>query len=116
MFRGKVTAGSGYYRDMAQLHSRDTTTDQEQPRRQFKFLGRGATDAASSSIRREQHRGDISGPTSYGNTLLRIAVIVLSSINAVMWEVYTQSTFMAIVWVGIVVGFIGWMIHDKTQR
>ena len=101
--------------DMAQPHSSDTTTDPQQARRQLKFLGRGATEAASGSIRREHHRGDVSGPTTYGNTLLRIAVIILSSINAVMWEVYTESTFMALVWAAIVVGFIGWMIYEKTH-
>jgi len=101
---------------MERPHSRDPTTDEPQPRRQFKFLGRGATRSASDAIRREQHRGDISGPTTYGNTLLRIAVILLSSINAVMWEVYTESTFMAIVWAAIVVGFIGWMIYEKAHR
>jgi hypothetical protein len=101
---------------MAQPHSLDPITDQQKPRKQFKFLGRAAAEPASDTIRREHHRGDISGPTSYGNALLRVAVIILSSVNAVMWEVYTQSTFMAIVWAAIVVGFIGWMIYDKIQR
>jgi hypothetical protein len=67
-------------------------------------------------IQVERHRGDMSGPQSYANTLLRIAVILLSSINAVMWEVYTESTFMAVVWVAIVVGFIGWMIYESRNR
>ena len=114
-FRGKVTVGTGFI-DMARPHSLDPTTGQQKPRRQFKFLGRGVTEPASEAIRREHHRGDVSGPTSYGNTLLRLAVILRSSINAGMWEVYTESTFMAIVWAAIVVGFIGWMIYDKTQR
>ena len=101
---------------MAQPHSHHPATDEQQPSRQFKFLGRGATEVASDSIRREQHRSDISGPTSYGNTLLRIAVIILSSINAVMWEVYTESTFMAVVWAAIVVSFVVWMIYEKAHR
>src|SRR5262252_3730569 len=101
---------------MAQPHSLHPLADQQKPSRHFKFLGRGATVDASAAIRREQHRGDISGPTNYGNTLLRIAVIILSGINAVMWEVYTESTFMSIVWIAIVVGFIGWMIYDKAHR
>jgi hypothetical protein len=101
---------------MAQPHSGDTSTGPQQAKPRFKFLGRGATEVASDAIRREHHRGDISGPTTYGNTLLRIAVIILSGINAVMWEVYTESTFMAIVWTAIVVGFISWMIYDKAHR
>jgi hypothetical protein len=91
---------------MARIRSGETTTDHPQPEARFKF----------PKIQVERHRGDASGPSSYGNTLLRIAVILLSSINAVMWEVYTESTFMATVWVAIVVGFIGWMIYDSRHR
>jgi uncharacterized membrane protein YvlD (DUF360 family) len=39
--------------------------------------------------------------------------VLLSSINAVMWEVYTQSTFMAIVWAAIAIGFVGWIIYER---
>jgi len=91
---------------MPDLHLDDSTTGQPQSKRRFDL----------GAIARRPHRADISGPTSYGNTLLRIAVIILSSINAVMWEVYTESTFMALVWAAIVVGFVGWMIYDKSHR
>jgi hypothetical protein len=84
----------------------DTTTGQPQPKRRFDL----------GAIRRRPHRADTLGPSSYGDALLKITVILLSSINAVMWEVYTESRFMALVWVAIVVGFISWMIYDKRHR
>ena len=51
-----------------------------------------------------------------GNDLLRIAVIILSSINAVMWEFYTESTFMAVVWVAIAIGFLVWTVREIRYR
>ena len=51
-----------------------------------------------------------------GNDLLKFAVILLSTINAVMWEFYTESTFMAIVWVGIAIGFGVWVARDIRYR
>ena len=51
-----------------------------------------------------------------GNDLLKIAVVILSSINAVMWEFYTQSTFMAIVWAAIAVAFVVWTVRDIRYR
>ena len=91
---------------MPDLHPDDTTTGQPQPKRRFDL----------AAIGRRSHRADTLGPSSYGDVLLRITVILLSSINAVMWEVYTESRFMALVWVAIVIGFIGWMIYDKRHR
>ena len=51
-----------------------------------------------------------------GNDLLRIAVIILSSINAVMWEFYTESTFMAVVWGAIAIGFLVWTVRVIRYR
>jgi len=51
-----------------------------------------------------------------GNDLLKIAVVILSSINAVMWEFYTQSTFMAVVWAAIAVAFAVWTVRDIRYR
>jgi hypothetical protein len=51
-----------------------------------------------------------------GNDLLKIAVIILSTINAVMWEFYTESTLMAIVWVGIAIAFAVWVVRDIRYR
>jgi hypothetical protein len=51
-----------------------------------------------------------------GNNLLRIAVVILSSINCVMWEFYTESTFMAIVWLAIAITFLVWTIREVRYR
>ena len=51
-----------------------------------------------------------------GNDLLRIAVVILSSINAVMWEFYTESTFMAVVWMAIAITFVVWTVRDIRFR
>jgi hypothetical protein len=42
-------------------------------------------------------------------------VVLLSSVNAVMWEYYTESRFMAIVWLGIAIGFVYWIIDDRRR-
>ena len=51
-----------------------------------------------------------------GNTLLKVTVIILCSINAVMWEFYTESTLMAIVWLGVALGFTGWFGYEIRNR
>jgi hypothetical protein len=51
-----------------------------------------------------------------GNDLLRIAVVILSSINCVMWEFYTESTLMAIIWAAIAVSFLVWTVRDIRNR
>jgi hypothetical protein len=51
-----------------------------------------------------------------GNDLLRITVIILSSINAVMWEFYTESTFMALVWGAIAIAFLVWTVREIRYR
>ena len=47
-----------------------------------------------------------------GNILLKIAVVILSSINTVMWKFYTESTFMAVIWAGIAIAFAVWAVRD----
>ena len=51
-----------------------------------------------------------------GNDLLRFAVVALSSINCVMWEFYTESRLMAIVWAGVAVGFLVWAVREIRNR
>jgi hypothetical protein len=62
------------------------------------------------------HRGDRASAAEVGNVLTKVAVVVLSGINAVMWDVYTQSPLMAALWAAIAVGFVGWMIYDARHR
>jgi uncharacterized membrane protein YvlD (DUF360 family) len=51
-----------------------------------------------------------------GNNLLKIAVVILTSINAVMWEFYTESTFMAVVWAAISIAFVVWTVREIRNR
>ena len=62
------------------------------------------------------HRADIGGPVAAGDVLTRVAVVLLSSVNAVMWEVYTESRFMAIVWAIIAIGVSVWIKRDANHR
>ena len=50
-----------------------------------------------------------------GNRLLKLMVILLCTINALMWQFYTESTFMAIVWGGIAIAFVIWIIDDMRR-
>jgi len=50
------------------------------------------------------------------NDLLKIAVVILSSINAVMWKFYTESTVMAVIWAAIAITFAVWTIRDIRHR
>jgi len=50
------------------------------------------------------------------NDLLKFAVVILSSINAVMWEFYTESTFMALVWGAIAIAFLVWTVREIRYR
>ena len=47
-----------------------------------------------------------------GNRLLKVMVILLCSVNSVMWEFYTQSTLMALLWAGTAVAFLVWLFDD----
>jgi hypothetical protein len=51
-----------------------------------------------------------------GNSLLKIFVVILCTINAVMWEFYTESTLMAVVWLSVAVGFTTWFGYDVRNR
>ena len=62
------------------------------------------------------HRADTVGAAEVGNVLTRFAVVLLSSINAVLWEVYTEAPVMAAVWAAIAVWFIIWIIRDARNR
>ena len=54
-------------------------------------------------------------PGSMGDRLLKVAVVILCTINAAMWEVYTESTVMALVWAGVAVGFVVWIGKDMKR-
>jgi hypothetical protein len=50
--------------------------------------------------------------SAIGNRLLKLMVIFLCCVNALMWEYYTQSRIMAILWGGIAVAFVMWIVDD----
>jgi hypothetical protein len=82
-------------------------------------LRRTETQSVSSSppaaAARFTHRADSGGAAAASDVLTRLAVILLSSVNAVMWEVYTESQFMAAVWAMIAIGFVVWMKRDARR-
>ena len=47
-----------------------------------------------------------------GDRLLKVAVVILCSINAAMWEFYTEAPLMAALWAGTAVGFVIWIAKD----
>jgi membrane protein YdbS with pleckstrin-like domain len=50
-----------------------------------------------------------------GNRLLKLMVVLLCTINALMWQYYTESTFMAVIWGGIAIGFVYWIFDDLRR-
>jgi hypothetical protein len=50
------------------------------------------------------------------NDLLKFAVVILSTINTVMWKFYTESTFMAVIWAAIAIAFAVWAVRDIRYR
>ena len=62
------------------------------------------------------HRADAGGAAAAGDLLTRFAVVLLSSVNAVMWEVYTESRLMAAIWAIIAIGFAVWIKRDAARR
>jgi hypothetical protein len=50
-----------------------------------------------------------------GNRLLKLVVVILCSVNAAMWELYTESTIMALVWVAIAIAFVVWIASDVRR-
>lgn len=50
-----------------------------------------------------------------GTRLLKLTVVLLCVINTAMWELYTQSTIVALVWLGLAVGFVFWIADDMRR-
>jgi hypothetical protein len=50
-----------------------------------------------------------------GERALKLMVILLSSINAVTWLMYTESPFMAALWGGTALGFAFWIADDMRR-
>ena len=50
-----------------------------------------------------------------GNRLLKLVVVILCSVNTAMWELYTESTIMALFWAATAIGFVVWIIDDVRR-
>jgi uncharacterized membrane protein YoaT (DUF817 family) len=50
-----------------------------------------------------------------GTRLLKVTVVILCSINAVMWEFYTESTMMALLWAATALAFVIWIADDVRR-
>jgi membrane protein YdbS with pleckstrin-like domain len=53
--------------------------------------------------------------SAVGDRLLKVGVVILCSINAAMWEFYTQSTVMALFWAAIAIAFAIWIAKDMNR-
>jgi len=79
----------------------------------------GAQDLTTSSLARRRqfaHRGDIGGAATATDVLTKLTVVLLSTVNAVMWYVYTEAPFMAAFWAVIAGTFAVWMKSDAKRR
>jgi hypothetical protein len=50
-----------------------------------------------------------------GNRLLKLTVVLLCTINAAMWQLYTESPMMALFWGGLAVAFVIWILDDARR-
>jgi hypothetical protein len=75
----------------------------------------GPVTKAPHSGAAQPHRADTIGAGDVGNVLTKFAVVLLSSINAVLWEVYTEAPVMAAVWAAIAVWFVIWIVRDRNR-
>jgi len=76
----------------------------------------GPVTRGPATVSPRAHRADTIGAAEVSNALTKFAVVLLSSINAVLWEVYTEAPVMAAIWAAIAVWFIVWMVRDARNR
>jgi len=62
------------------------------------------------------HRSDSVDATEVSNVLTKLAVVLLSTVNAVLWEIYTEAPVMATIWAAIAVAFLVWIVREARQR
>ena len=62
------------------------------------------------------HRADGGGAAAGTEVVTKLAVILLSGVNAVMWWVYTESRVMGAAWMVIAIGFAIWIKRDVARR
>ena len=62
------------------------------------------------------HRADSGSAATAGDVLTKLTVVLLSSVNAVMWWVYTESRFMGAIWALTAIVFAVWMKREAARR
>jgi hypothetical protein len=62
------------------------------------------------------HRADAGGAAAATDGLTKLAVVLLSSVNAAMWWVYTESRLMGAVWAIVAISFAIRIKHDAARR
>jgi hypothetical protein len=62
------------------------------------------------------HRAARGGAAAGTDVVTKLAVVLLSTINAAMWWVYTESRLMGTVWALIAISFAIWIKRDTARR
>jgi len=47
-----------------------------------------------------------------GERALKLMVVLLCTINAAVWFLYTESTLMGLAWAGTALAFVVWIASD----
>lgn len=50
-----------------------------------------------------------------GERALKLMVVLLSSINAAVWFLYTESMLMGVAWAATAIGFVVWIARDVRR-
>jgi hypothetical protein len=82
----------------------DAADQAPKPRTRLSFASRPA-----------RHRADTLDAGQVGDVMTRLAVVLLSSINAVMWWIYTEAPVIATMWAIIAVAFAIWIAKESSR-
>ena len=61
------------------------------------------------------HRADTHDAAELGDVMTRFAVVLLCSINAVMWWIYTEAPVIATMWAGVALAFVIWILKERNR-
>ena len=61
------------------------------------------------------HRADTLDAGQVGDVMTRYAVVLLCSINAVMWWIYTEAPVIATLWAIVAVAFAIWIAKERNR-
>lgn len=61
------------------------------------------------------HRADTRDAAELSDVLTRFAVVLLCSINAVMWWIYTAAPVIATMWAIVAVAFAIWIAKERNR-